>query len=161
MIKKLIVWALLTVFILFFGCAAQNATEKTNQLSEVGSFDGFDPYQANPKLPEDTNSLPSLETVREMYAGKTFSMDDFASLVPGISTSTEIDAITPYYLSTPYAVGNVYQYPEESGKNIYIVCAGTVEAIYLSDSNSFEGSFVFSAMMEDPSLRPPVGRWKN
>ena len=94
-----------------------------------------------------------------MYAGRLFSMDDFSSLEPGVSTSFDIDALTPYYLSSPYSVGNVYQYPAADGGYIYIVCAGTVQALYLDDSAVFD-TLTFLNMMDEPSLRPPVGRWK-
>lgn len=110
-------------------------------------------------IPDNWN-IPSLEENHDMCAGKLFSMEDFSSLIPGVSTFKDIDKITPNYPFTPYSVGNVYQYPAADGCFIYIVCADTIQAIYLDSSAEFAGTIEFLNMMDNPSLRPSVGRWK-
>lgn len=161
--KKLIVFLLVfTLTFIMIGCAAETNRKPTLDTGSWGNFDEIIDLnlEETPDSISDNWGFPSLEEVNEMYAGRLFSMDDFSSIEPGVSTSTDLDALTPYYLSTPYSVGNVYQYPATDGGYIYIVCASTVQAIYLDDSAVFVGTVAFLNMMKDPSLRPPVGRWK-
>lgn len=104
------------------------------------------------------DSIPTLQELQEKYSGKTFTMDDFATLIPGVSTMEDLLEITPDYLCSPFECGMIFQYPERDGGYIYIVCADTVRAIYISSEYEFN-TFTFLAMLRDKTLRPEIGRW--
>ncbi|MGN0531196.1 MAG: hypothetical protein ACI4IN_00120 [Eubacterium sp.] len=159
---KKISMLLLGVLLCIVLSACAEETDKTTifDTSAMGRFDKIIEYVVKEETYNGEGQFPTLQEIRQMYSGRIFSMDDFSLLEPGVSTSSDIDNLTPYYLCTPYAVGDVYQYPAADGNYIYIVCTGRVEAIFMTDSSQFVGSVEFSSMMKDPSLRPPVGRWK-
>ena len=156
---------LLTVILalMLLGCG-ENTNNETKQNSQpdssrMGQFDEMSHYVVS-EVPYTGEDIPTLQEIHQMYSGVIFSMDDFSDLEPGTSTIYDIDNITPYYLSTPYAIGNVFQYPAAEGNYIYIVCADTVQAIYMTNDSQFAGVVEFANMMENPSLRPETGRWK-
>lgn len=159
--KKLFIYfALFLLLLILIGCTTKGKNEARTAVCSTGQVEeATDQFSTIVTIPDDLD-IPSLQDIHEMYAGRLFTMDDFSSLVPGVSKASDIFDLTPYYLHTPYAVGSVYQYPAADGCYIYIVCADTVQAIYLDSSSTFVGVLEFQNMVDNPSLRPPVGRWK-
>lgn len=151
----------LFVLVLFLaGCSTGAGSGIVPTAGTESRVDGPTNQSATMAITPDDLDIPSHQEIREMHAGRLFSMDDFSSLVPGVSTFEDIDNLTPGHPFTPWSVGNVYQYPAADGCYIYIVCTDTIQAIYLDTSADFVGTIEFLNMMDNPSLRPPVSCWK-
>ena len=152
-------FALLTIMMisLLLGCSQELV--RGGESAVYGQFEEI--HDGKLRLAEtlSTEELAVWEDGIAQYKGRFFSMKDFDSLTPGSSTLTDLLELTPYYPLEPFGWGEVLRYPAKDGAYIYVVCTNTVQAIYLTDSPNFVGWVRFKDMLEEPSLRPEVGRW--